>query len=172
VTLIQTSAFVALGSNLGDRLATLTSAINALRRCAQVELLAVSDFIETEPLGPPGQMAYLNAAAWLQTTLAPGDLMAELLTIEQLHGRIRLPDQRWGPRTLDLDLLLFGDHIINQPGLTLPHPEMHRREFVLTPLAQIAPDQLHPVFKQTVKVLLDSLRTTNPWEFPKVPVSS
>jgi len=169
---MMTDAFIALGSNLGDRAATLTSAIDSLRRCDHVDIVAVSAFVETDPVGQSGQGRYLNAAAWLRTELAPVDLLETLLTIEKEHGRTRSPDQRWGSRTLDLDLLLFGEQIINQPGLTIPHPEMHRRSFVLVPLAQIAPSQNHPVLKRTVRDLLDSLQSAKPTEFQRVQVGS
>jgi 2-amino-4-hydroxy-6-hydroxymethyldihydropteridine diphosphokinase len=156
----QVDAFIALGSNVGDRRATMTSALDALRRCDRVRIVEVSDIMETDPVGPPGQGPYLNAVAWVSTDLEPHDLMTLLLDIERLHGRTRSPDHRWGPRTLDLDLILYGDQVIDQPGLTVPHPQMHQRTFVLKPLVQIAPGRIHPVLGRTIAELLDSLSTT------------
>jgi len=144
------TAYLALGSNLGDRAATLQSAISELDADPEIDVLRVSAFIETQPVGPPGQGAYLNAAAAVDTTLSPRTLLDRLLEIERRHGRDRSMEPRWGPRMLDLDLLLFGDRIIDEPGLRVPHPRMHERSFVLRPLAEIASDVLHPVLGVTV----------------------
>ncbi|NNC74254.1 MAG: 2-amino-4-hydroxy-6-hydroxymethyldihydropteridine diphosphokinase, partial [Acidimicrobiia bacterium] len=116
-------------------------AVTALGQLGTV--VAVSAPIETEPVGgPPGQGRYLNAVAVLDTNLEPRRLLDECLTIELAQGRVR--DERWGPRTLDLDILLFGDRQIAQPGLTIPHPELARRPFVLEPLAEVWPDARYP----------------------------
>lgn len=132
------TAYVALGSNLGDRRAHLDAALAALAALPGTRPDAVSVIYETAPVGPPGQQDYLNAVARLATTLAPLDLLDSLLAIEQSRGRIRA--ERWGPRTLDLDLLLHGDAVLAEPRLTLPHPRLHERAFVLAPLADLAPD--------------------------------
>ena len=126
---------IGLGANLGDRLATLRSAVTALGRWGS--LCAVSDVYETAPVGPP-QPAFLNAAVLLETELEPRALLDQLLAIERAHGRERV--ERWGPRTLELDLLCSGDLTIDEPGLTLPHPELPRRAFALLPLLDVVPD--------------------------------
>lgn len=135
---VSATAFVALGSNLGDRRAHLEAAFAALASLPGTHLLARSAIFETPPLGPPGQQDYLNAAAALSTTLAPHALLDALLTIEQSRGRVRR--ERWGARTLDLDLLLHGQTVTHDARLTLPHPAMLQRAFVLAPLRDLAPD--------------------------------
>jgi 2-amino-4-hydroxy-6-hydroxymethyldihydropteridine diphosphokinase len=131
-------AYVALGSNLGDRRAHLEAAFAALAALPGTRLLARSSIFETPPFGPPGQQDYLNASAALSTTLAPEPLLDALLAIEIERGRVRR--ERWGPRTLDLDLLLHGETSLQTPRLTLPHPAMLGRAFVLAPLCQLAPE--------------------------------
>src|SRR5438132_5073026 len=131
-------AYIALGSNLGDRQALLEQALKALREHPAVAVLRVSSVFETEPVGgPAGQGRYLNAAAELETSLAAEELLQALLNVEARLGRVRA--ERFGPRTIDLDLLLYGTLTCESPQLTLPHPRMHEREFVLRPLAEIAP---------------------------------
>ena len=137
-TAAPATAYVALGSNLGDRRGHLEAAFASLAALPGTRLLGRSAVFETPPFGPPGQQNYFNAAASLATTLAPLALLDSLLSIEQSRGRVRR--ERWGPRTLDLDLLLHGDAIIQEPRLTLPHPEMLRRAFVLVPLHDLAPE--------------------------------
>jgi len=159
-------AFIALGSNLGDRRRALDEALCALRQRGDVAVIQVSDIIETPPIGRVDQPHYLNAAARLQTQLPPAELLQVLLSIEEDHGRIRVDGSRWGPRTLDLDLLLFDDQVVNQPGLCIPHPEMHRRSFVLIPLAQIAPHQIHPILGKSVAALLCTLKSETSMECP------
>ena len=130
---------IGLGANLGDRLATLKSAVLALEACGQVR--AVSDLYESPAVGPP-QPDYLNAAALLESVLTPSQLLAELLGIERRHGRQRR--ERWGPRTLDLDLLHAPELALNEASLTLPHPELTRRAFALAPLVDVAPEAADP----------------------------
>ncbi len=134
----RVDAYVALGSNLADPQAQLRQATAALSRLPDTALAATSRWYRTAPLGPPGQPDYLNAVVHLRTGLSPYALLAALLLIETAQGRVRGP-QRWGPRSLDLDLLLYGDRVLHDPELTLPHPRLHERRFVLEPLAEIAP---------------------------------
>lgn len=145
-------ALVALGSNLGDRRANLGAALAWLAALPETQLVASSSFLETDPVGGPPQGLFLNAAATLRTHLSPRELLTEMLGIEQAMGRIRR--ERWGPRILDLDLLGYGDLVLDEPDLTLPHPHLHERLFVLEPLVEVAPEWVHPVLKKAVRELL------------------
>jgi 2-amino-4-hydroxy-6-hydroxymethyldihydropteridine diphosphokinase len=133
-------AFVGLGSNLGDREATIRSALAELGATPGIEVRAVSQLRETDPVGYVDQPRFLNGAAELETTLEPRELLAVLLGIERRFGRDRAAGPRFGPRTLDLDLLLYDDLVLAEPGLELPHPRLHERLFVLEPLAELDPD--------------------------------
>ncbi len=149
-------AVLALGSNLGDRASTLASALRGVGQLHGTRVLRVSPWYETDPVGgPAGQPAFLNGAALVETSLSPDGLLKALLAIEQAHGRVRTAQD--GPRTLDLDLLFFNDQVSNSSDLTLPHPRMHDRRFVLGPLAQIVPGWRHPVLGETVSRLLAKL---------------
>jgi 2-amino-4-hydroxy-6-hydroxymethyldihydropteridine diphosphokinase len=149
-------ALIGLGSNLGDRQATLEGAIAALGTTPGVVIRNVSSFHETEPVGgPPGQGMFLNAAAALETTLDPFQLLRLLEEVETRFGRVRAV--LWGERTVDLDLLLFGDWIIDTPRLRVPHPRFTIRRFVLEPLVEIAPAAVDPVTKRTVAEILATL---------------
>jgi 2-amino-4-hydroxy-6-hydroxymethyldihydropteridine diphosphokinase len=132
-------AYVALGSNLGDREATIRAALAALDEEPGIRVAAVSRLIDTDPVGVEDQPRYLNGVASVETELPPRSVLALLLDLERRFGRIRDASRPHGPRTLDLDLLLYGDEEIDEPGLTVPHPRLHEREFVLGPLAEIAP---------------------------------
>jgi 2-amino-4-hydroxy-6-hydroxymethyldihydropteridine diphosphokinase len=138
-----TRAYVGLGANLGEREATIRAALEALAAEEGIEVVAVSALRETEPVGVGEQPPFLNGVAALETTLSACALLNRLLEIEQRYGRVRIPGEH-GPRTLDLDLLLYGDEAIDEPGLTVPHPCLHQRRFVLEPLAELAPGLLVP----------------------------
>jgi 2-amino-4-hydroxy-6-hydroxymethyldihydropteridine diphosphokinase len=150
-----TTAYIALGSNLGDRERTLHSAIAALRQLGSVN--ATSSFYETAPVGLLEQPDFLNAVVELRTALPPQELMAALLRTEQRHGRDRSASVPKGPRTLDLDLLSYGDVVMETPTLTLPHASLADRRFVLVPLAETAPQWRHPVSGKTAAILLSEL---------------
>jgi len=134
-----TRAYIALGSNLGDREATIRGALDALADEPAIEVVAVSSLVDTEPVGIVDQPRFLNGAAALETELSAQDLLALLLDVERRFGRRREGVPAQGPRTLDLDLLLYGDEEIDEPGLRVPHPRLHERAFVLGPLAEVAP---------------------------------
>ncbi|HEY1270950.1 MAG TPA: 2-amino-4-hydroxy-6-hydroxymethyldihydropteridine diphosphokinase [Terriglobales bacterium] len=148
--------YLSLGSNLGDRALNLKTAIEQLRHLGEVT--AVSSIYETQPLEVPNQPWFLNCTVALETEKMPKQLLSAILTIEQDMGRRRPPTpQKKGPRSIDIDILLFGGSIVDTATLTIPHPAMHERLFVLQPLAEIAPEQRHPVFKRTVLELRDAL---------------
>jgi len=145
--------YLSLGSNLGDREANLRNAIERLRGIGNP--IAISSFYETEPIDVVSQPWFLNCAVKLDTEKMPRQLITAILSLEQEMGRQR--KQQKAPRTIDIDILLFGSSIIEIPSLTIPHPRMHERRFVLEPLAEIAPDARHPVFKRTIRELREAL---------------
>jgi len=136
-------AYVGLGANLGDREATLRRALELLGARPGVDVVAVSSFRETDPVGYLDQPPFVNAAAALETQLTPRELLNALLAVERELGRTR-DGPRFGPRTIDLDLRVYEDETLDEPGLVLPHPRLHERRFVLEPLAEIAPDLVVP----------------------------
>ena len=138
----MTTAYVGLGANLGEREATLRRALELLGE--RLEVTGVSSFRDTEPVGYADQPRFLNAAARVETELPPRELLDVLLAVERELGRVREGAPRFGPRTIDLDLLLHGDETIEEPGLTVPHPRLHERRFVLEPLVELDPDLVVP----------------------------
>jgi len=151
-------AYIALGSNLGDRWTNLTAAVRRLRAEPGSRVVAVSSFYETPPVGgPTGQGPYLNAALAFETDKSPEQLLQFLHTIEHQFGRVRTVQD--GPRTLDLDLLLFDDRVIETPNLVVPHPRLHERGFVLVPLDEIATNVLHPVLRKLVSEIRQTVST-------------
>lgn len=149
------TAYIALGSNMGDKQAYLNMGVDGLARTKGCTVEAVSDFIVTAPYGGVEQDDFLNGAMRIRTLLTPFELLDRLHEIEAEADRKRVI--RWGPRTLDLDILLYDDEILDTPQLHIPHIEMHKRDFVLKPLAQIAPWVRHPIYKKTVEELLAKL---------------
>jgi 2-amino-4-hydroxy-6-hydroxymethyldihydropteridine diphosphokinase len=145
--------YLSLGSNVGDRATNLNTAIEHLR--ALGEVAAVSSFYETEPVEFAAQPWFLNCVVKLDTEKMPKQLLSGVLAIEKEIGRKR--EKKKGPRSIDIDILLFGNSIIDTKGLTVPHPAMHERRFVLEPLGEIAPEVRHPVFKRTARELRDAL---------------
>ena len=132
-------AYVGIGSNLGEPRETIVAALDLLSAADGIELVAVSTLRETEPVGYEDQPPFVNGAAALQTSLAARELLGHLLEIERQLGRVRGDEPRFGPRTIDLDLLLYGDERLDEPGLTIPHPRLHERRFALEPLAELDP---------------------------------
>jgi 2-amino-4-hydroxy-6-hydroxymethyldihydropteridine diphosphokinase len=135
-----TRAYIGLGANLGDREATIRRAVEVLAADPEIEVAAVSSLRETDPVGYADQPPFLNGAAVLDTELSPRALLDRLLAVERGLGRVRGEGPRYGPRAIDLDLLLYGDRIVDEPGLTVPHPRLAERRFALEPLHELAPD--------------------------------
>ncbi len=152
-------AYIGLGANLGDPRRQLTEALDRLAAAEEVEVLRVSSFYLNPPLGPPDQPWYVNAVAQVRTRLAPEELLRVLHRLEAEAGRVRR--ERWGPRLIDLDLLLYNGVILTGLDVQVPHPEMHRRAFVLAPLAEIAPEAWHPALEKSAAELLAALDTAD-----------
>jgi len=148
-------AFIGLGSNVGQRREHITKAIELLRRTPLIEVLQQASWYETEPVGVEGQRWFINTAVEVETKLAPRELLDRLKEIERIVGRQERG--RWGPREVDLDLLLYGNLILEEDGLILPHPELHRRRFALEPLCELAPDVNHPRLGRSLRQLLADL---------------
>lgn len=153
-------AFVGLGSNLGEREATIRRALDELARLPSTTLTRASSLYDTEPVGDADQPNFLNAVAELDTELPVRQLLWNLLLIEKRLGRVRT--HKWGPRTMDLDVLLYGDQVHEEPDLRVPHPELTRRSFVLVPLVELDPALVHPVTGETLLEHLARLNTRPP----------
>ena len=151
------TVFVAMGSNMGDKKAYLDNAVDVISAAEGCRLIRVSEYIWTEPYGYTEQDVFLNGCLEMETLLTPGELLEFLHAIEDRNGRVR--DIRWGPRTLDLDIIFYDDIVISDAALRIPHAGAHEREFVLAPLSEIAPYKLHPVFGKTVLELLNELKS-------------
>jgi len=148
-------AYIGLGSNLGDREGQIRAALEAIADLPDTDLVRVSSLYDTEPAGEVDQPNFLNAAALVDTELEPRQLLWNLLLIEKRLGRVRT--QPWGPRTIDLDLLLYGDEIVEEDDLRVPHPEIIRRSFVLVPLVELDPRLVHPGTGETMAAHLNRL---------------
>ena len=147
---------IALGSNLGNSLATLEQSLQVLSQTPGINVVAVSSWYRTKPIGPP-QPDYLNGCAILAVEQTPAELLVLLQAIEVQFGRMKSQEPRWGARTLDLDLILYGDLIIDTPELTIPHPRMKERAFVLVPLAEIAADWPEPISQKEIAQLVSEV---------------
>ena len=149
------SAYIGFGSNIGDRLAHIQNAIHALSKTEGITLQKISSVYKTAPVGYEAQAEFLNGVAAIQTSLSPLSLLHTLKNIETAIGRQHRI--RWGPREIDLDILIYGDLCLQTEKLVIPHPEMHLRGFVLVPFAEIAPDLVHPIFEESIQTLLNPL---------------
>ena len=148
-------AYIGFGSNIGDRLKHIQNAIHALSKTEGITLLKISSVYKTDPIGYEAQGEFLNGVIAIQTNLSPLSLLHTLKDIEITAGRQHRI--RWGPREIDLDILIYGDVCVQTERLVIPHPEMHLRGFVLVPLVEIAPNLVHPVFQESIQTLLDRL---------------
>ena len=163
------TAYISFGSNLGDRFAHINQALQHLSEADGILVTKVSSLYETEPVGYEEQDWFLNGVVAVETGLSPRQLLKVLQQIEKRIGRQQR--KRWGPREVDLDLLIFEQRCINTPDLIVPHPEMHQRHFVLIPFAEIAPDTIHPILQQNIRTLLDDLPTEKDVQFFAPPPS-
>jgi 2-amino-4-hydroxy-6-hydroxymethyldihydropteridine diphosphokinase len=149
------TAYLGLGSNLGDRFLNLREALRRLKDSSGLEISRISPVYETDPVGGPSQPRYLNMVVEIVTKIEARKLLKMCQEIENEMGRVRA--ERWGPRTIDIDIIIYGDMVSSTRELTIPHPLFHEREFVLRPMADIAPDLLHPVLDLSVRELLDGV---------------
>ena len=154
-------AFIGAGANLGEPVRQIRQAQDALQKSPGIKFLGASSLYRTQPVGPVEQPPFINAVFATECIASPRELLALLLEIEQNMGRVR--KERWGPRVIDLDLLFFGEEIIKEQGLEVPHPRLHERRFVLVPLTEVAPGFVHPVIKKSVSELLAGLPAGDFW---------
>jgi 2-amino-4-hydroxy-6-hydroxymethyldihydropteridine diphosphokinase len=150
------TAYISLGSNLGNRIGFLKEALERLGGSKESIIVKRSPVYETQPVGPQDQRWFLNLVIEVQTPLDPESLLDRLLAIEDQMGRKR--DEHWGPRNIDLDILLYDDRVVNSDRLTIPHPRLHQRRFIVVPLSEIAPQASHPILGRTIREILDGCR--------------
>lgn len=150
-------AYLCLGSNIGDKVGYIQQAINLLVSSGNVSIVRSSAFYETEPWGNKSQDWFVNAAVEIKTKLSPQELLALCLDTEKQLGRVREPNKKWSSRCIDIDILLYGDEIVNDENLKIPHRHMHERAFVLVPMLELVPDYIHPVFDKTLMDLYDEI---------------
>ena len=148
----HTIAYIGIGSNLGTPGKNCIEAIEKISNTKDIKIISRSSFYQTEPIGEVQQDWFVNSAIKIKTNLSPTHLLSDLLNIESAMGRTR--EEKWGPRLIDLDLLFYGNLILRKKGLTLPHPEIQKRKFVLIPMSEIAESFVHPTLKKTIKTLL------------------
>lgn len=154
---LMTVAYIGLGSNIGDKAGNILKALDILGQLNEIKITNVSSFYETEPIGYEDQDWFVNAVAQIETTLPPTELLGAFKKIEQTMGRKNII--RWGPREIDIDLLIYDQLCLDSPELVIPHPRLHERAFVLGPLAEIAPELIHPILKKTIAELLSELQS-------------
>ena len=147
--------FIGVGSNLGDKVGNCRRAVEVILADGRNRIVQCSPFYQTEPVGKKEQDWFINGVCAMETTMEPAELLESLLGVEKMMGRVRR--ERWGPRVIDLDILLFGQEVINQEGLQIPHPRLHERRFVLVPLRDIAPDLMHPLLGKRISQILAEL---------------
>ena len=147
--------YIGVGSNLGDKVGNCRRAIEAIVSDGRNRIVQCSPLYQTEPVGKKDQDWFVNGVFAMETSMEPGDLLDFLLTAEKRMGRVRR--ERWGPRVIDLDILIFGQRVIDEGGFQIPHPRLHERGFVLTPLRDIAPDLVHPLLGKTISQILAEL---------------
>lgn len=153
------TVYIGIGSNLGDPYQSCIKALEIIKKHPFLALDALSPFYRTEPVGVEGQSWYINAVLSISTSLSSSELISEILGVEKVMGRKRT-GTRWESRIIDLDILLIGDEIINDKNLTVPHPRMHTRRFVMAPMADIAPDLIHPILGKTMAEILNEIPVT------------
>lgn len=151
------TAYICAGSNIGDRIGFLQQANNLLNYTQGIKVIDSSSIYETEPVGYKDQEWFANAVLQISTTLTPEELLQECMRIEKQLGRTRSPENRWGPRTLDLDILFYDNKIISEDTLQIPHPRMHERAYALVPMLELDPDFLHPIIEKSISDLHSEL---------------
>ena len=154
---MTTIAYLSLGSNSGDSFKLIDQAVSLINLAENMSIVATSALYETEPWGVKNQNWFLNLAIQIKTDLSAEDLLVKLQNIEKTLGRNREKERRWGERPIDIDIIFYGNEIISTDFLTTPHPQMHRRAFVLVPMLEIAPDFVHPILNKSISAIYDEL---------------